>query len=95
MLPMNACGANRLLLPRQSGSRIGLMSVIKWKQASVAGVKLRRFTGHIGGIEVGSVELTAATAYGRGVAPSRRMSGDTLRLGKPQSRHSRRGFEAG
>ena len=33
------------------------MSVIKWKQASVAGVKLRRFTGHVGGIEVGSVEF--------------------------------------
>ena len=34
-----------------------LMSVIEWKQASVAGVKLRRFTGHVGGIEVGSVEF--------------------------------------
>ena len=33
------------------------MSVIEWKQASVAGVKLRRFTGHVGGIEVGSVEF--------------------------------------
>jgi hypothetical protein len=42
---------------RQSGSRIGSMSVIEWKQASVAGVKLRRFTGHVGGIEVGSVEF--------------------------------------
>ena len=42
---------------RQSCSRIGSMSVIEWKQASVAGVKLRRFTGHVGGIEVGSVEF--------------------------------------
>ena len=33
------------------------MSVIEWKQASVAGVKLRRFTGHVGGIEVRSVEF--------------------------------------
>ena len=33
------------------------MSVIEWKQASVAGVRLRRFTGHVGGIEVGSVEF--------------------------------------
>ena len=33
------------------------MSVIEWKQASVAEVKLRRFTAHVGGIEVGSVEF--------------------------------------
>src|SRR5207253_1925386 len=32
------------------------VSVIEWKQASVAGVKLRRFTGHVGGIEVGAIE---------------------------------------
>ena len=32
------------------------VSVIAWKQASVAGVKLRRFTGHVGGIEVGAIE---------------------------------------
>src|SRR3954463_1992578 len=32
-------------------------SVIEWRQASVAGVQLRRFTGHVGGIEVGAVEF--------------------------------------
>jgi hypothetical protein len=56
MLPINAYGANRLL-----HSAVWLqnwhMSVIEWKQASVAGVKLRRFTGHVGGIEVGSVDF--------------------------------------
>jgi hypothetical protein len=31
--------------------------VIEWKQASVAGLKLRRFTGHVGGIEVGAIEF--------------------------------------
>jgi hypothetical protein len=56
MLPMNACGANRLL-HSAVWLQNWLMSVIEWKQASVAGVKLRRFTGHVGGIEVGSVEF--------------------------------------
>ena len=32
------------------------MSAIVWKQASVAGVKLQRFTGHVGDIEIGFVE---------------------------------------
>jgi hypothetical protein len=33
------------------------MSAIEWKQARVAGVKLRRFTGHVDDIEVGFVEF--------------------------------------
>jgi hypothetical protein len=32
------------------------MSVIEWRQAAVAGVPLRRFTGHVGDIEVGFIE---------------------------------------
>jgi hypothetical protein len=57
MLPMNARTANRVLHSGSLAPGFGLMSVIEWKQASVAGVKLRRFTGHVGGIEVGSVEF--------------------------------------
>jgi len=32
------------------------MSVIEWRQASVAGVKLQRFSGHVADIDVGFVE---------------------------------------
>jgi hypothetical protein len=32
------------------------MSVTEWRQAAVAGVPLRRFTGHVGDIEVGFIE---------------------------------------
>jgi hypothetical protein len=37
------------------------MGVIEWRQASVAGVKLRRFTGHVGDIEVGFVEYDGSS----------------------------------
>ena len=33
------------------------VSVVEWKQARVTGVRLRRFTGHVGGIEVGAIEF--------------------------------------
>src|SRR3954465_5661485 len=56
MLPMNGYGANCLCIPAVWFQNC-TMSVIEWKQASVAGVKLRRLTGHVGGIEVGSVEF--------------------------------------
>jgi hypothetical protein len=32
------------------------MSVIEWRQATIAGVPLHRFTGHVGDIEVGFIE---------------------------------------
>src|SRR4051794_25436477 len=57
MLPMNPRTAKRVLHSGSLAPELGSMSVIEWKQASVAGVKLRRFTGHVGGIEVGSVEF--------------------------------------
>jgi hypothetical protein len=62
------------------------MSAIVWKQASVAGVKLQRFIGHVGDIEVGFVEYDGAIASGPGRAPLPRMSGGTLRRRQARNR---------
>ena len=79
---------------RQSGSRIGLMSVIEWKQASVAGVKLRRFTGHVGGIEVGSVEFDGSNRLWTWSSPFAEDVWGHAPTRQPHNRPARHGYEA-
>ena len=38
-------------------------SPIRWTQASVAGVPLRRFVGYVGAIEVGTVEWDGSSGF--------------------------------
>ena len=45
------------------------MSVIQWEQASVAGVKLRRFTGHAGRNAVGAIEYDGSNRLSTWASP--------------------------
>jgi len=40
-----------------------LNSPIQWTQDSVAGVPLRRFVGHVGAVEVGTVEWDGSSGF--------------------------------
>src|SRR3954469_10650390 len=71
------------------------VSVIKWKQASVAGVKLRRFTGHVGGIEVGAIEYDGSNQLWTWSSPFAEDVWGHARARVLQSRHLRRGCGAG
>jgi hypothetical protein len=53
MLALDGRGAKHVREFKRDGP---FMTAVEWRQASVAGVKLRRFTGHVGDIEVGFVE---------------------------------------
>ena len=50
------------------------MSVIDWRQATVAGVPLRRFTGHVGDIEVGFIEYDGSNRLWTWASPHKFVS---------------------
>src|SRR5918993_3502898 len=71
------------------------MSVIEWRRATVAGVPLRRFTGHVGDIEVGFIEYDGSNRLWTWASPFAEDVWGHTPNHEGRSRRSRRGCGAG